>query len=960
MSRALVVLAVLFLGGCAKFSPPADIPCSGSSTCPTGYGCSADHVCVEGIHSVPSLTQISPTSLNAGATGVTLTATGVDFIDGSKLVLDGAELPTTRVDDTTLTAPVPDAALASGKLAPVVVRAPSPGGGDSQPATLTITNPAVTLASVSPTSAVSGAASTTLTVTGSGFVPASQVLFDGTPVTATRDSPTQLTAIVPSSLLARSRAVQVVVSNSAPGGGTSAPQPFRIDPAIHTFRGGYTGDGGPATGAVLPYLRHFAFSPSGELYFSEPDYHRIMKVDANGKVVQVAGITGVCGFSGDGGPALAARLCYPDALTFNPAGDLYVFDSSNGRLRKISGGVITTVAGDGSCANDLDTNGSAVWVNQDEVTIGGVEAMASDSQGNIYLATDGCAGHKIRKFIPDTGAGAALTTIVGTGDNNGNDADGYPGYTVSIDTPVALTVHTHQTAQSSDVDVIYIAEEFNDVVRKAVNDGAGKYTVTTVAGMIDDGDTSGDTGPATAAGVPVPHGVAFDDADNLYIAEAYGQIRKVNATDGIINRVAGTDDGQPSVNETPALTGVIGHPMDLQFHAGQLYWSTPSEQNTDINAVMTIDGSGKLQTVLGMRPRIGDASNTSLASPHGVAVDSKGNVFISDTENARVLRVDVLGNTTVYAGSGIIGEGGDGGPAASARLNNPAGLAVAKNGDLYIADEYNWQVRKVSAATGLITTVAGSRDWPDGCPGGSPTSSPNGDPGYNCIGDTYAATQATVVNPRAVLYDDATQSLYISEGDAGWSGGDRVRRVDANGIITTVAGSTATSGGGTCDFGGDNGPASNALLCQPEGLALDPNGDLLVADRYNHRIRKINLTSTPALQISTWSGSNFIGMSGDGGPVGAATWTEPVGLAFDSAGTLYVSDAQDNVVRKVSGGIITRLAGTGAPVPFDHIVEGGAALTAPLHYPHQVAVSPDASLVYIADTYDERIRVVGP
>jgi sugar lactone lactonase YvrE len=250
-----------------------------------------------------------------------------------------------------------------------------------------------------------------------------------------------------------------------------------------------------------------------------------------------------------------------------------------------------------------------------------------------------------------------------------------------------------------------------------------------------------------------------------------------------------------------------------------------------------------------------------------VAVDAAGNLYIADTGNFRVRKVSAAtGVITTVAGNGTEGYSGDGGAATSAEVSLLGGLAVDAAGNLYIADEGNSCIREVMASTGVITTVAG-----------------NGTPGYS--GDGGPAVSAALSYPSGVAVDGAG-NLFIAD-----TGNNRVREVSAsNGVITTVAGN------GIADFSGDGGNATSAALYGPQGVAVDSTGNLFIADTFNSRIRKVSASTEV---ITTVAGNGTFGYSGDGGPAPLAALYNPQGVAVDAAGNLFIADTQNNRVREV-------------------------------------------------------------
>jgi RHS repeat-associated protein len=313
----------------------------------------------------------------------------------------------------------------------------------------------------------------------------------------------------------------------------------------------------------------------------------------------------------------------------------------------------------------------------------------------------------------------------------------------------------------------------------------------------------------------------------------------------------------------------------------------------------------------------GPATQAVLNAPTGVAFDSGGSLYIADIWNHRIRRVGTDGIITTVAGTGVGGYDGDGGPATEAQLNSPIDVALGPNGSIYIADRYNHRIRRVGP-DGVITTVAGT-----------------GVGGHD--GDGGPATQAQLHYPYGVaLGPDG--SLYFAD-----AANHRIRRVGLDGVITTVAGS-GTSGGT-----GDGGLAVEARLSFPRGIALGPDGNLYIADGYNHRIRRVGLDGV----ITTVAGSVVPGYGGDGGPATQARLALPLGVAIGLDGSLYIADGGNHCIRRVGAdGVITTVAGTGA---YGYGGDGGPATKAQLFWPARIALGPDDSL-YFSDSGNNRIR----
>ena len=319
-------------------------------------------------------------------------------------------------------------------------------------------------------------------------------------------------------------------------------------------------------------------------------------------------------------------------------------------------------------------------------------------------------------------------------------------------------------------------------------------------------------------------------------------------------------------------------PQDVTVDAaGNLYIAEYSNHR-----IRRVDSSGMISTFAGTGERGfsgdgGPAVEARLGEPKGVAVDAAGNLFFVDGGNRRIRKVDSSGTISTFAGTGESGFGGDGGPAVEAKLNFPADVTVDAAGNLFIADRNNLRIRKVDSS-GIITTIAGVGF------------------GRSSDGEGGPAVEAYLFGPDAVAVD-AAGNLFFTE-----TGNHRVRRVDLSGIITTIAG-TGESG-----FDGDGSPATAARFKRPRDLAVDGAGSLYIADTDNHLIRKVDSSGT----ISTVAGTGESGFDGDGGPAVDAHLTGPRGVAVDAAGNLFIADSSNHRIRKVDpSGTITTVAGSG-------------------------------------------------
>jgi sugar lactone lactonase YvrE len=678
-----------------------------------------------------------------------------------------------------------------------------------------------------------------------------------------------------------------------------------LSQTINTVAGGGAGDGGPATSANLNDPASLALDASGNLYIADLGNVRIRKVDAAlGIITTVAG-NGVFGFAGDGGAATSASLNSPAGVALDASGNLYIAEYANHRIRKVDAatGIITTVAGNG--INTFAGDGGAAT----SASLSHPNGVALDASGNLYIADYG--NSRIRKVAAATGI---ITTVTGNG-VFGFAGDGGAATSASLSSPIGVALDGSGN--------LYIVDYLNHRIRKVT---AATGIITTVAGNGSPA-FAGDGGAATSASLNYPSGVALDASGNLYIADYFNRrIRKVTAATGIITTVAGNGSFGFAGDDGAATSASLERPTGVALDAsGNLYIA-----DTFNYRIRKVDAaSGIITTVAGNGNATfagdgGAATSASLYGPTGVALDASGNLYIADRSNQRIRKVDAAsGIITTVAGNGFSGFAGDDGAATSASLNEPFGVALDASGNLYIADNYNHRIRMADAASGIITTVVG-----------------NGFSGF--AGDDGAATSASLYFPTGVALD-ASGNLYIADPRT-----QRIRKVDAaSGIITTVAGN------GVLGFAGDGGPATSANLASPSGVALDASGNLYIADIGNERIRKVDAASGI---ITTAAGSGVLGFAGDDGAATSASLASPWGVALDASGNLYIADYFNHRIRKVDAttGIITTVAGNGTAT---FAGDGGAATSANLNYPVGVAVDASGNL-YIADFRNQRIRKV--
>jgi sugar lactone lactonase YvrE len=633
--------------------------------------------------------------------------------------------------------------------------------------------------------------------------------------------------------------------------------------------------------------------------------HSVFKVDSKGTLTRIAG-NGRSGVSGDGGPAINAQLSFPDGVAVDATGNVYVTDRAAHVIRKIStGGVIGTFAGTGK--NGFSGDGGPA----SNAQLNGPTGLAFDAAGNLYVAD---TGNSCIRMISTDGT---IVTVAGT---NALDygGDGGPAVQAFLNQPEGVAVDLSGN--------LYIADTMNNVIRKVAPGG----TITTFAGTGFPG-SAGDNGPAASANLFLPTDVAVDRSGVVYIADL-GAVRIRKVAQGIITTVAGnsTTDQLPQ-DGAPALAVRIGGPTGVAVDAGGAVYFTAGSigSGSGLDAgdfkIWKVTPDGFFSTVAGNGYNSfsgdgGPAAQAQIDTPAGVALDAAGNLYFADPVGNRVRMIATDGTIATVAGTGVAGFAGEQGPATAALLTQPMGVAVSPDGHLFIADTGNNRIREV-LSDGTIGTYAG-----------------NGNAGL--FGDGGSPLDAAIHAPRAIVFDP-NGSLFIAD-----TLDNRVRKIDVSTYtIDTIAG----KGQG---FAGDGGPALNALLNLPSSLALDSAGNLYIADQANGRIRKVSTNGT----ISTVAGTATV-FTGDGGPATNALVSSPRGVAVDGAGNVYISEPGENRIRKVTtDGAIATIAGNGNCC---YANDGGPATNAPLNLPWGLVVDSNGN-VFVADSGNGAIRLLKP
>ena len=793
---------------------------------------------------------------------------------------------------------------------------------------------------------------------------------------------------------------------------------------LKTTNGSTFGDGGPALSAEFATgAAAITMDPFGNIYITDTGNNAVRRIDAaSGIITTVAGGVGtICttGIAGDpygnGCPATQAILRAPSGIRWFK-GDLYIADSSNNEVRKVSGstGIITAYAGNGGV--NLATPGLAV-----NASVDSPQDIAFDGAGNGYIPTGGG-----KPFILKVDPNGNLTIVAGTG-VAGNTGDGGLATAAEIQSPIGVAIDPQGN--------VYFAGATPNNVR-VISAATGIITPYVSTTGVAAAGFSGDGGPASLALLHTPQHIAVDALGNLYISDQANQrIRLVSspAAGSIISTFVGTGSpanapsGAVSVNAainqtrgidvTPSgdlvlidgfnaqakviaplvnlpatavgstflinsgvLTAATNAPgifavpaLNTSFSSAAATTCTTSTdiatnsvciaqlsfrpQTAGFNGaplhftdalgnvfILPVGGLGNapVATVLpgivatlagtGTAGNFGDnaaATGASLNAPVAVVVDALGNYFFADTANNEIREISTTGIITRIAGTGTAGFSGDNGPATSASLHGPSGLAVDGAGNLYIADTGNNRVRKVTAATGVISTFAGT-----------------GIAGYTGNGGPAASAQ---LNAPQGLFLTPAGLLYVAD-----SGNHVVRYI---GIRSTAI--VTLAGTGKAGYTGDTAQAANATLNTPTNVAVDNSGNVYIADTGNKVIRRVSSSITLANGIvssdiiNTFAGSGLPGGAANG-PAATASFQTPQGLAVDAAGDLYIADTGNNEIRLVSAGVVSTVAGIGTAGSTGN---GGSSHLAAFNAPEGIALDRRGDIV-IADTANNMLRTI--
>ncbi len=691
---------------------------------------------------------------------------------------------------------------------------------------------------------------------------------------------------------------------------------------IEHFAGGSNGDGGPGTSAALD-PEGSAVDQAGNIYTADSKNNRVRRIDANTGVITTIAGSGEIGYSGDGGLATDATFDFPTDVEFDGSGNLFIADRGNHVIRRIdnASGVITTVAGTG---NQGDHTGTVVATSG---SMNNPNAIAIDEEtGAIFVADSN--NHRIRRFF----VGGSMTTYAGRPGAPGFGGDGGPATGTNAKLSFPWDVALDPAGN------LYIADFFNQRIRVVdVQQRIHTFAGTGSFGFAD--------GPRQEAKFRSPSSVAYDPVEDAVLVADSGNVRlrripldpsqDVSTLAG--NGVSGfTEDGESAAQV------VLNNPTGLAVDTtlGVIFADRGNARVRRINrsdTLETVAGNGNL-------PFAGDGGPSTasrLQSPSGAATDASGRVYIVDTQNHRIRRVATNGIISTIAGNGEPGFSGNNGLAINAQLETPSSVAIDDAGNLYISDSDNHRVRRVDANTGIITAFFGNGGTNSGGDGGSATQARVVRPGKLAVqegpqGNFLYVSEPSSHKVRRVNLDTNIASTFAGTGTFGYngegpaasrefsapnaieigpdnyvyicdSGNNRIRKVAPQSphITQTVAGS------GELGFSGDGGLAISAELSAPTDVAVDGNGSIYIADRGNLRIRVVTTDGT--IQTATGTGiatgrldgsggngeNNPLDDLGDGGPATAASFTDPFTIAISDSGDAYIVDNGAETVRRI-------------------------------------------------------------
>ncbi len=717
---------------------------------------------------------------------------------------------------------------------------------------------------------------------------------------------------------------------------------------VSLFAGSTWGSSGSSNGtgssASFNAPTDISIDSSNNLYVADKNNNKIRKITSGASVTTFAG-SGTAGYLD--GTGTSANFNAPGGVDVDSSGNVYVADSGNNRIRKItSAGVVTTVAGNGTAAYLDGPAASAEFNNPSSVTV--------DSAGNLYVAT--WNEHRIREI-----SGGYVSTMAGSG--SASFADGV-GVAASFNNPADVRMDSFGH--------LYVSDYSNNRIR-AIGFTSGTGTITWTAPTANGGQSpTSYTVTSSPGGVQCTSSTTVCTITGLTNGTAY--TFTVTATNG-----TGTGAASSASNSfTPA--ALPGAPTNVMATPGNttalVSWTAPASNGgstissytatassgqscttastsctitgltNNVTVTITVTAKNGIGTGPASSPAVsvmpgfvpnaptnviagraltvstfagsgsatyadGTGTGASFNNPNNIAVDSAGNVYVVDMNDQRIRKITPAGVVTTYAGNGTAGLVN--GSSGSAEFNYPQGVAVDSSGNVYVGDSNNNNIRKITTG-GTVSVFAGSSSGSSGSSNGTGTS-------------------ASFNSPQGIAVD-SSGNVYVAD-----TNNNKIRKITSAGVVTTFAGS------GTA--GSADGTGTGAQFNGPQGVTVDSSGNVYVADTNNNKIRKI----TPAGVVTTVAGSGASGTAD--GLSTSAQFNQPKGLAMDASGTLYVGDAGNDLVRTIDpSGYVSTSAGSGSGTETD-----GTTTSAAFNSPIDVAIGTDGK-VYVSDSQGNKIRML--
>jgi sugar lactone lactonase YvrE len=648
---------------------------------------------------------------------------------------------------------------------------------------------------------------------------------------------------------------------------------------------GYAGGGssdGNGTSARFYNPAAVALDSATNLYIADFNNNTIRKITPSGVVTTIAGYPGIAGSTN--GTGTNALFNGPQGIALDAAGNIYVADSGNNTIRAITpAGVVTTLAGYPGIGGNVNGAGTNASFNRPA-------ALVADNSTNLYVADYG--NHEIREITP----AGAVTTLAGSGSAGYLDSTGTNAF---FNQPEGIAIDNSGT--------LYVGDSGNNIIRKVTSNGG---VVSTFVGTTNYGSTNAS---GTSAQFNSPQGVAVDSALNVYVADYLnGTIRKISLA-GAVTTLAGTVGVYGSADGTGTNARFWGPQGVTVDPSGNVYvadsYNGTIRAITPAGAVTTLAGSASAGSADGQ----GTAARFSI--PISVALDSSGNAYIADSANSTIRKVSPSGASSTLAG--LAGTpGSTNGLGTNALFSGPQGTAVDTNGNVYVTDTGNHTIRKITSA-GVVTTFAGYPGFTNNMDGSGTNASfyfpegiANDSSGNLYVTDTGNSTVRKITSAGAVTTLAGLAGSYGSAdgtNSAARFNGPTGIAVDASGNLyvadtfnhtirkITVSGSCSTLAGLAGTYGSADGTNTSALFYLPQGIALDGFGNIYVADTGNNTIRKLSPSGTNWV-VTTAAG--FAGITGaTDGAAASARFFQPAGMAFNAAGILLVADSGNNTLR---------------------------------------------------------------